>query len=151
MSVDGCPVRWVAGWAVIALPAEIDANNADQVRGELLRVLDERPAVLVADMTRTSFCASAGIRALIIAHQHAVGAGMRLRVAASTYAVRRVLELMGADQVMDVFPDVDAGLRGLPATSDGQGQGQGQGARADGGAQNGQQAGTPAILWRWRP
>ena len=56
MSVDGCPVRRAAGRAVIALPAEIDANNADRVGGELLRVLDERPAVLVADMTIPISC-----------------------------------------------------------------------------------------------
>jgi anti-sigma B factor antagonist len=146
VSVEGYPVRWAAGRAIIALPAEIDANNADRVGGELLRVLDERPAVLVVDMTGTSYCASAGIHALFIAaRQHAAAAGTRLRVAASTYAVRRLLELMGADQVMDVFPDVDAGLRGLPATSDGQGED----ACADGGAQDGQQAGSPVILWLW--
>ena len=145
MSVDGCPVRWAAGRAVITLPAEIDANNADRVGEELLRVLDERPAVLVADMTGTRFCASAGIRALLVARQHAAEAGTGLRVAVSAYAVRRVLELMGADQVLDVFPDVDAGLRGLSGASDGR-----AGVPAlTAGPGDGQQAGIPAVLW-WR-
>jgi anti-sigma B factor antagonist len=87
---------------VVTLPAEIDISNDGLVEDELTSALSDGLAVLVADATRTTFCASAGISALIRAHHQAQAAGTQLRVVASP-AVRRILELTGADQVLDSY------------------------------------------------
>lgn len=116
MSRDVCPVRRAGGEAVIVLPAEIDVTNADQVGAELMRLLDGGAVMLVVDMTETVFCDSAGIQMLLRAHRQAAAAGAGLRLAASARAVRRVLELTGADQVMDIYPDLDAATDGPAET-----------------------------------
>lgn len=113
MSPDWCSLRWACGrHAVVALPAEIDANNADQIAGELARFLNERPAVLIVDMTATGFCASAGIHALIRTRHLAAAAGTGLRVAVSTPIVRRMLELTGMDEMLDVYPELNLAVAG---------------------------------------
>ena len=97
--------------AVVTLAAEIDISNERLVEDELTSVLSDRLTVLVADGTRTTFCASAGMSALIRAHHQAQAAGTRLRVVASP-AVRRILDLTGADQVLDTYPSLADALAG---------------------------------------
>jgi anti-sigma B factor antagonist len=99
---------------VVGLPDEIDINNADQVLDALTRPLGNGLAVLVADASETTFCGSAGIGALIHAHRQAEAAGTHLRVAISPL-VWRVLELTGADQVLDVYPSLAEALIGHDA------------------------------------
>jgi anti-anti-sigma factor len=99
---------------MITLPAEIDIANAGQVCEELLRALSSDPAVLVVDMTRTSFCGAAGIDALMRVRGGAFAAGIVLRVAVSAPMVRQVLEMTGVDQLIGVYPGQDAALAGLP-------------------------------------
>jgi anti-sigma B factor antagonist len=103
---------------VVTLPAEIDISNDGLVEDELTSALGDGVAVLVADGTRTTFCASAGMSVLIRTHRQAQAAGIQLRVVASP-AVRRILELTGADQVLDAYPDLADALAGrhTPATT----------------------------------
>jgi anti-sigma B factor antagonist len=112
--VDSCPVRWAGHRAVVALPGEIDVTNSAQVSAALRQTLADGAVVLVADMTATTFCASDGVKALIDARAAAVAAGAQLRVAgvAPGSVVRRVLELTGADQLLDLYPSLDAALPG---------------------------------------
>ena len=103
---------------VVTLPAEIDISNDGLVEDELTSALGDGLAVLVADGTRTTFCASAGMSALLRAHHQAQAAGTQLRVVASP-AVRRILELTGADQVLDTYPGLADALAGphTPSTT----------------------------------
>jgi anti-sigma B factor antagonist len=103
---------------VVTLPAEIDISNDGLVEDELTGALGGGVAVLVTDGTRTTFCASAGMSVLIRVHRQAEAAGIQLRVVASP-AVRRILELTGADQVLDTYPSLADALAGrhTPATA----------------------------------
>lgn len=94
---------------VVTLPAEIDLANGEQVHDTLSRALRDGAAVLVADVTRATFFASAGVKELMRAHHQAAAAGAQLRVAASP-AVRRILELTGANELLDTYPTVAAAL-----------------------------------------
>ena len=114
MPLDLCSVHRTARYTMITLPAEIDSSNAGEVHEELLRALNGGPAVLVVDMTGTSFCASAGIHALARARSRAAAAGISLRVAVSASIVRRILELTGVDHLIDVYPGLEDALAGLP-------------------------------------
>ena len=96
---------------VVALPGEIDTSNDREVRDALTRVLGDGTAVVVADGSGTSFCSSSGVAALLAVHRQAATAGTQLRVAASP-VMRRVLELTGADQVLDTYPTMTAALAG---------------------------------------
>jgi anti-anti-sigma factor len=130
-------VRWAGHSAIISLPAEIDINNAGQVSDELLRVLDQGAATLVVDMTGTTFCASAGVHAVLRAHKSATAIPVKLRLVAGGRAVWRVLELTGADRVIDTYPSLDTALAGMPMRWDGTG-----GAASGYGAAASKKAGT---------
>jgi len=97
---------------VVTLPREVDATNDGHVLDALTRALAAGTEVLVADGSGTSFCGSSGVTALLAAHRRAAAAGTRLRVAASP-AVRRILELTGADHLLDTYATLGAALAGI--------------------------------------
>jgi anti-sigma B factor antagonist len=104
-------VQWIGQVAVVTLPTEIDSINADQVREDLLSVIN-RGALLIADLTGTTFCDSAGVRALLRAFRRASANDSGMRLVVSTPAVRRVFEITGVDRLLDIYPSVSAALAG---------------------------------------
>ena len=65
MSGERYPLLWIGQVAVVTLPTEIDVTNADTVREDLLSVVNQGAVLLVADMSKTTFCDSAGVSALV--------------------------------------------------------------------------------------
>jgi STAS domain len=61
-------------------PGEIDITNAGQPRAALLHAAGRPGPAVVADMTRTRFCDSAGLHALIGAHRRARTEGCQVRL-----------------------------------------------------------------------
>jgi anti-anti-sigma factor len=114
VSVSGeCyPVLWIGQTAVITLPAEIDITNAGQVREVLLSVLNQGAAVLIADLSTTTFCDSAGVSALARTFRRADASQNEMRLVVSTPAVQRVLAITGVDRLLDIYPGVTAALPG---------------------------------------
>jgi anti-sigma B factor antagonist len=101
--------------AIVALPHEIDSVNTGLVEAALASALASRPAVLIADGTQTVFCDSSGVAALLRAHYQAAAAGAQLRMVVPSSQVRRVLQLIGADQLLLVYPGLaDAQADGSP-------------------------------------
>lgn len=109
-SLENFPVRWAGPRAVVALPPEVDISNADLVSDTLLAVLNRGVGTLVADMTDTTFCACAGVTALVRAQQRATANRAEIRVAATTPIVLRVLALTGVDRMLPVFGTVGDAL-----------------------------------------
>ena len=114
MPEDRFPVLWSGQVAVVRMPAEIDATIADEMREALLSVLNLGASAVVVDMTRTTFCDSAGISALVRASRRAAASGAELRVASQVPAVLRLFTLVGVTQVVGVHPDVAGALASLP-------------------------------------
>ena len=108
------PVAWSDRTAVVTLPVEIDAINADAVREALLSVLNAGAAGLVVDMTATTFCDSAGITALVRAARRADANGATMRLAITALPVLRVFNLVGIDRLIDIYPSADAAYASLP-------------------------------------
>ena len=109
---DDRPVVWVGRVAVVKLPAEVDIANAEQVRQDLLGVVGQDASVVIADMSGTTFCDSAGVTALVHAVRNAIASGTGLRVAASAPAVTRVLAITGVDRLIEIYPSVAAAMAG---------------------------------------
>ena len=118
MSGERYPVLWIGQVSVVTLPAEIDVTNADATREELLAVLDQGAALLVADMSRTVFCDSSGVSSLVRVFRHAATSGAAMRLVVSTPAVQRVLSITGVDRLVDVYPSVAASLAGPNGQAD---------------------------------
>src|SRR5260370_7525842 len=104
---------WIGRAAVVTLPAEIDVSNADAVREDLLSVVNQGAVLLVADMSKTIFCDSAGVSALVRTFRRAAESGSGMRLVVSTPALQRVLGITGADRLIDSYPSAAASLAGL--------------------------------------
>jgi anti-sigma B factor antagonist len=118
MRGDSFPVELVRGVPVVTAPEEIDITNAGGLRAGLLEAalleVAGHPAFVV-DMTRTRFCDSAGIQALVEAHKRAQATGGQVLLAMSGAAVPRIFELTGVDQVIPSFTSLAEALRHTPA------------------------------------
>jgi anti-sigma B factor antagonist len=112
VSQERHPVLWIGQTAVVMLPAEVDLVSADQVREDLLSVLNLGADLLIADLSQTTFCDSAGIGALVRTFRRADASHSEMRLVVTTAAVRRVLSLTGIDRMIDIYPNVTAALAG---------------------------------------
>lgn len=108
------PLTWTGRLAVVTAPAEVDLTNADELREVLLSALNAGAPGLVVDMTTTTFCDSAGITALARAARRAAANESVMRIAVTAPAVLRVLNLVGVDRLIDIFPSVPEALASLP-------------------------------------
>jgi anti-sigma B factor antagonist len=123
MRRDIFPVELVQGVPVVTAPEEIDITNAAGLRAGLLEGAGLDAAgfeaaghlAFVVDMTRTHFCDSAGIAALIEAHKRAQAAGGQMLLALSGAAVPRIFELTGIDRVIPTFTSLEEALARSPA------------------------------------
>ena len=95
---------------MITLPEEIDISNSDQVRDELLSLLNRGPAVMIVDMAETTFCDSAGVNALVRAQKRAWANDAEIRLVVGSLGVQRVLSITGVDRLISVYPTVAASL-----------------------------------------
>jgi anti-sigma B factor antagonist len=107
------PVQVIRGVPVVAAPEEIDITDA----GALREVLQQAggSGTLVVDLTRTRFCDSAAIHALVDAHKQARAQGGQVLLAFSGAAVPRIFEITGVDRVIPGFPSVAEALAHIPA------------------------------------
>jgi anti-sigma B factor antagonist len=104
--------------AVVTLPTEIDATNNGHVR-ELLEGAGAPGITVIADLTGTTFCDSAGFRVLTRAHLDATARGVQLRFAVTAGGVvSRMLRLLDLDHLLSVYPSLDAALKAEPGRND---------------------------------
>ena len=133
MRADGFPVELVRGVPVVTAPEEIDITNAAGLRAGLLEAALLEAALFeaalfeaalfeaaghpafVVDMTRTRFCDSAGIQALVEAHKRALATGGQVLLVMSGAAVPRIFELTGVDRVIPSFASLEDALAYTPA------------------------------------
>jgi anti-sigma B factor antagonist len=118
MSPQHFPVLWIGRTVVVILPAEIDITNADRVREDLLWVLNQGAATLIADLSKTTFCDSAGVGALARSFRRAEASQSEMRLVVGTLAVQRILTLTGVDRLLDTYPSVAASLAVSPDSGD---------------------------------
>ncbi|MEV4561531.1 STAS domain-containing protein [Kitasatospora sp. NPDC049285] len=95
---------------VLAFEGDLDIETLGRARPALDETIAGHPSTLVVDLGAVGFCDSSGLNLLLKARMAAVAADIRLRLAAPSSAVSRLLELTGADSVFAVHPSVDAAL-----------------------------------------
>ncbi|MEW2128566.1 STAS domain-containing protein [Streptomyces sp. NPDC058369] len=101
--------RVVDGVRITTLNGTIDLDEQDVLREALLP--EGEPVLpVVADMRGVTFLDSSGINVLIRVHQQLSEAGFRLRIAAPTDTVRRVLSLVGIDTLIPCHSTLDDAL-----------------------------------------
>lgn len=104
-------VELVSGVPVVAAPKEIDISNAPELHAALLEAAAvDGAGTLVADMTRTQYCDSAGVHTLAAAHKRAQVEGGGLLLVVSSAVVLRVFSITGIDRVIPSFMSLDEAL-----------------------------------------
>jgi anti-sigma B factor antagonist len=104
------PVEVVRGIPVVAAPEEVDITNATELRAALLEASAYGPGTLVVDMTRTLFCDSAALNALVGAHRRALAEGGAVLLAVTGEPVLRILALTGLSSVIPNFTSMEEAL-----------------------------------------
>ena len=104
------PVEAVQGVSVVTAPEEIDVANAAGLRAALLEAAGSGRALVVVDMSRTRFCDSAGLNALVAAARRAWAEGGEVRLVIVGEAVARIVALTGVDRVIPICASLEEAL-----------------------------------------
>ena len=88
----------------------MDQSNAEQIRDELLALIDDQTLVLVLDMTGTTACDHACGDALTSVYHRAMANGVGLRLIVGVDTVLRTLAMSGLDRVIPVYRTLGAAL-----------------------------------------
>lgn len=107
MSDARFPVRMAGRVPVVETPEEIDITNAGQFREALLACTARGAAIIVVDMSRTHFCDSAGLHALVAGHKRVRAGGGEVRLLITAPEVLRVFAISGLDRVLPCHSDLD--------------------------------------------
>jgi anti-sigma B factor antagonist len=106
----GFPVAVVRGVPVVTAPEEIDISNAAALRAALLEGATYGRGAVVADMSGTQFCDSAGLHVLLRAHKRAQAKGDELLLVIPTTIVLRVFAITGIDRMIPNFSSLEDAL-----------------------------------------
>jgi anti-anti-sigma factor len=103
----------------VGVEGEVDLVTAPLVADELVLALrPPTPVLVLADFDAVTFMSSAGLQALITAHQHAQRAATHLRIVAACRAVLRPLKVLGMPDYLEVYPTAAAAYAGVvPSTA----------------------------------
>ena len=103
-------VEVVEGVPVVTAPEEIDIANAAGLQAALLEAAGPGRAMVVVDMSRTRFCDSAGLNALVGAARQARADGGEVRLVIVGEAVARIVALTGVDRVIPIYASLEDAL-----------------------------------------
>jgi anti-sigma B factor antagonist len=110
-------VEMVNGVPVLAAPEEIDITNAAELRTALLESAAHGPGAFVVDLTRTQFCDTSGLHALVAAHKRARAASGDMLLVTPGAGVLRILAITGLDQVFPSYASLAEALAQIPGGS----------------------------------
>ena len=85
---------------IVTVSGEVDVGTEGLLRQALLRIMRERGARLLLDVSGVSFMDCAGLRALLATRRNAELRGGFMRLIAVSRAVRRIMELTGAHEAL---------------------------------------------------
>lgn len=98
------------GAVVVSVRGELDHHTAPELRAVLNDVHQESPQTIVIDLHEVSLLASAGLAALIAAHDQAQPDTKVEMVATAATPVMRSVRLTGLDELFVVHPTAEAAL-----------------------------------------
>jgi anti-sigma B factor antagonist len=99
MTVTLC-IRPGDGGTIVAISGEVDVCTEASLQQALLRIIRERGARLMLDLSGVSFMDCAGLRVLLATRRRAEMRGGFLHPIATSAAVRRITELTGAQEAL---------------------------------------------------
>ena len=101
-------------YTVVALTGESDVYTYDQLRGALKAEVTRAAALLIVDLSGLEFMDSTGVQVLLDIRVMMNDRGGKLALAQPQNTVARVLNLVGADQLIPVYASVGEAVTGTP-------------------------------------
>lgn len=95
---------------VLEVKGEVDAFTAQILDTHLLDLLEHGKVRIVIDVSEMKFISSAGIRAILYAHKEAVQLGGEVRLAGPTDQTRRIFEIAGFFELLNVTDDLQESI-----------------------------------------
>lgn len=102
------------GTVCLELTGELDLASVSTLQGHLKAVALTEDNLIV-DMSGLRYIDSTGAKAFLDAHRMFSRTGRRIVLAAVQPLTLRILEVMGLEKVLSIFPTVDAALEDLRA------------------------------------
>jgi anti-sigma B factor antagonist len=99
---------------VVGFPDQFDVSNAGDLAEQMRAAIAPGVSAVVADLTTTAFCDSAGLRIIVLAHDWAKADNVKLRLAVPPGPTLALIHLVGLDQLLPIYPSLDQALAGGP-------------------------------------
>ena len=106
----GPRVERVDDIVTVTLSGELDAYDAPGGRASFHEVVEASPAVIVLDLTAVSFLDSTVLGTIVGLLRRVREAGGELRTVLPETTARRIFEITGLDQALDVRPSREQAL-----------------------------------------
>jgi anti-sigma B factor antagonist len=84
----------------VTVIGELDRAGVQALERAVNEALDQRPEIVVIDLSATAFIDSAGMGSLVRGHRRAVDRAVRLALIPAPDRVHRIFELCGLDDVL---------------------------------------------------
>jgi anti-sigma B factor antagonist len=101
------------GWTVLTVTGELELATAPQLRQRVVGLVAEGRTRIVLDLAGVDFADSVGLGVIVAALKRVRGRDGELAVAGAVPRVRRLFEITRLDEIVELFPDVDAALAAL--------------------------------------
>ena len=103
----------IAGIRILTVRGALDLSTAPVLTAAIADSLHDPYTAIVVDLSELDFLASAGMTVLLEGHGAAGDVGKELGVVADGPGTSRPMKMMGVDQVVRVYADLDAALTHL--------------------------------------
>jgi anti-anti-sigma factor len=98
---------------VVSAVGEIDAATADLVADAVSRALQDGHKRVLLDFARVTFIDSTGLGMLVKSHRAAEAAGSQFAVVHPTPTTRKLIHVLGLDQLLHVYDSHEQALTEL--------------------------------------
>jgi anti-anti-sigma factor len=100
---------------VCRLSGRLDGNAADPLANDLLPLLTDPGRQVLLNLETLDYISSIGLRVLVKAAKAVKGSGGALKLCSASPTVRKVLEISGMDQLLDLRESESAALAAFGA------------------------------------
>lgn len=106
--VDGVPMA-----RILRFSGDLDSTNAEHVSEVVLSLLGEGVLHIVADFTKLRYVNSTGLGALLFANKKMKEAGGSMKIAGVNENVFEIIEIIGANTLLDIHRTMDDAIATL--------------------------------------
>ncbi len=89
---------------------DLDSTNAEATSGQMLELLGEGVTTIVADFSRLRYINSTGLGALLFVNKKFKESGGVFKVANVNENVLEIIEIIGADQLLEIHGTLDEAI-----------------------------------------